>query len=272
MSEVIFPNFGDWEPTRQTLHWYSRGISAIPRAHAEAHPKWWHVSLEIVEDGLVTSKTALPDGRAIWLKMDLINHKGLLFIDDGVFHEISFLDRLSSTAFAEALLAKAAQLGLSGPYEREKFEDEDPRDYDPEEVGKFFTALVNVDRLLKQHRSTIPGEKSPVQFWPHGFDISFEWFGTRVEVYNDTAYPSQLNLGFYPGDANNKPYFYSNPWPFDGDRLLEQPLPPGATWHTEGWEGTYLPYAELAGKADSADRFAEFARVVFDITSPTLSR
>ena len=88
--------------------------------------------------------------------------------------------------------------------------------------------------------------------WPHGFDLSFEWFGTRVERFEENGevqeYPSQLNLGFYPtGDA----YFYSNPWPFD-ESLPANELPHGAVWNTDGWQGTKLDYADLVGDPDAA--------------------
>ena len=269
MSEVLFPEFGDWEPTRQTLHWYSKAVTAIPRAHAEAHPKWWHVSLKVVADGLVSEKSALPDGRELWLKMDLVKHKAILYVDDDPLQEISLLDRLTSSEFAAVFLGTGAELGLNGPFDRDKFENEDQRVYEPVEVEKFLAALTNADRIFKEHKSALPGDTSPVQLWPHNFDLSVEWFGTRVEIFDDVEYPSQLNLGFYPGDT---PYFYSNPWPFEKDVLLSTALPPGATWHMEGWEGTYLAYEELAGEENAAERLAEYAKIVFEITSPTLTK
>jgi hypothetical protein len=103
--------------------------------------------------------------------------------------------------------------------------------------------------------------------WPYGFDLAFEWFGARSETYDGEELPAQLNLGFYPaGD----PYFYSNPWPFD-ESLPGIPLPHGAAWHTEGFQGTMLPYHAVQSKADAADRLAEYARAVFDAAAPTLS-
>jgi hypothetical protein len=80
--------------------------------------------------------------------------------------------------------------------------------------------------------------------------------------------PAQINLGFYPaGEA----YFYSNPWPFDGETLLAVALPDGARWNTEGWEGSMLEYADLAGRSDGVERFLEYAGVVFDTASPLLA-
>jgi hypothetical protein len=270
MSVPAFPTLVDWEPTRQTLHWYSRGITAVPRAHAEPHPKWWHVSLSVVPDGMVTSKTRLDDGRSLWFKMDLVQHKIIALINEEVIREFSLFDSLSSTQFADQILAIAASFGLDGNYDRKQFENDDVRLYNPVAAEKFLTALVNADQIFKEHREQLGGETSPVQLWPHGFDISLEWFGTRVEIYDDVEYPSQLNLGFFPGGSDADQYFYSNPWPFEGEILLSKSLPRGAAWHTEGWEGTVLPYNELADDDQAKDRLQEYARTVFELCSPTL--
>ena len=40
----------------------ARAVGVVPRAHAIAHPKWWHVSLEVRPTGLVTDPIPLPGG------------------------------------------------------------------------------------------------------------------------------------------------------------------------------------------------------------------
>ena len=127
-----------------------------------------------------------------------------------------------------------------------------PREYDPETATAFSSVLGSVSAVFEKHRSGLDGEVSPIQLWPHGFDLAFEWFGTRVETFEEdgevTEYPSQLSLGFYPG---GRPYFYSNPWPFDAENLVDHPLPHGARWHTEGWQGTILYYEQLEGEDEN---------------------
>jgi hypothetical protein len=98
--------------------------------------------------------------------------------------------------------------------------------------------------------------------------MSFEWFGSKVTIGEDgSKAPAQLNLGFYPGEE--EPYFYSNPWPFDG-RLVGTPLPSGAEWYTEGWNGTLLSYESLLGDEDWAGRLLDYAAAVHRIARPTL--
>ena len=273
-SQPQFPALTDWEATRQTLQLYSRAIGVVPRAHAEFHPKWWHISLKVGPDGLSTDKMARPEGGTFWLTMDLKQHKVRLLTDEGPFREFDMTQGLTATEFGDQLLAAVAELGLSADYAREKFENDDPREYNPEAAGRFLTALANADRLFKEHRATLSGDVGPVQLWPHGFDLAFEWFGTRVERFEEDGevqeFPSQINLGFYPGDGANAPYFYSNPWPFETDELTAKSLPEGARWFTEGWLGSILPYDELAGDDRAGERLRGYARAVYDIASPTL--
>ena len=275
-SEILFPSLEGFEPTRQTLQLYSRVISAVPRAFGEFHHKWWHVSLRVQSDGLLTDKVSLPDGRELCLKMDLVDHSIIMLVDDHVKETFSMLAGRSSTLLADDVLDVAARLGLEGEVDRNRFENDEPREYDRAQAGTFLTALVNADRIFKAHRSTLSGEVGPVQFWPHGFDLAFEWFGTRVEEYEEEGkvrrIPAQLNLGFYPGSPGVAPYFYSNPWPFERVALLGRALPEGASWHTEGWQGVYLPYETLMEEEGAEERLLAFAARVFEVSAPTLSQ
>ena len=55
-----------------------------------------------------------------------------------------------------------AELGLTGDYDRQRFDDEEPRDYDPAAVESFLAALVRADAILKRHRETLVGEGAGV--------------------------------------------------------------------------------------------------------------
>lgn len=271
-SSPFFPSLEGLEPTRKTLHLYALAVSVVPRAHAIPHPKWWHISLKVRPEGLVTDNMPLPGGGIFALRMDLRNHAVVLHTSRDETQSFSMREGLTGTAFGDRLLEALAQLGLQGDYARQKFENDEPRAYDPALAENLFTALVNSDYLFKKHRAGLPGDPGPVQLWPHGFDLAFEWFGTRQVEYEEDGkivlHPSQLNLGFYPGQP--EPYFYSNPWPFEKDQLLDKALPAGARWFTEGWEGSMLSYAELAGREDAAESLLAYARAVFEASQPTL--
>ena len=273
MHHVPFPPLHpNWEETLATLHAYALGVGALPRTHAIAHPRWWHLSLKLRPDGLITDSMSLPDGGVCFLRMDFHTHEASLETSRAERHLVPMTEGLTATAFADRLLDAADGLGLSGEYDRAKFENNDARSYDPGAASQVFDVLVEVERIFARHRAGLAGEVGPIQLWPHGFDLAFEWFGTRTvtsEEHGETReFPSQLNLGFYPSD---RPYFYSNPFPFDRDRLVDATLPSGAEWHLEGWEGTILPYDLVEGRGDGAQRVAAYARAVYELVAPTLT-
>jgi hypothetical protein len=272
---TIFPSLNGFGPTRETLHLYVQAIGVIPRAHAIAHPKWWHISLKVQPGGLVTDNIALPGGGICNLRMDLHSHMIVLAASDNRSQTFDMRAGMTSTEMGNDIINAVGRLGLSADYGRQRFESDDPREYDPDVVGRYFMALVNADQAFKKHLAQVDGNTGPVQLWPHGFDLSGEWFGTCVvtaEEHGETKEnPSQLNLGFYPGNNDDESYFYSNPSPFEASRLLDKPLPTGASWHTEGWEGTLLPYKELINDPNPKIRLLNYAQAVFDIASPTLT-
>lgn len=277
MSPVdVFPSLTGWEPTRDTLKWYSRAAGVIPRTHAPSHPKWWHISLAVQPDGLVTERMTAPDGGEFWIKVDLNDHVLALVTSEGARREIDMRAGLTATELGDRLIDIVADLGLEGDYAREKFTNEDLRQYDPEMATRYRDTIVLADRTLKRHRSGLDGELGPVQLWPHGFDLAFEWFGTRMVEHEEDGeveeIPAQVNFGFSPGEPNHPdPYFYANPWPFEESRLVHHPLPSGARWFTEGWEGTLLAYEDLVGDPNGVERLLAYYRAVFAVSRPTLT-
>jgi hypothetical protein len=218
---------------------------------------------------------ALPGGGTFYLRMDLLGHQVALVTIQGETRHFSMMEGLSSIEFGDQLIGAVVGLGLSADYARQKFENDEPRQYDPEVAEKYFALLTNVDRIFKAHRANLGGEKGPVQLWPHGFDLAFEWFGTRRVEYEEHGQtrqlPAQLNLGFSPGEAGHpQPYFYSNPWPFEEAPLVGKPLPSGARWFTESWKGSILPYEELVDDERAEERLLAYARAVYEISAPTL--
>ena len=272
MAEFLPPLPEPFEPTRSTLHAYAHAVGAIPRAHGTPHPQWWHVSLKVTPRGLATDNVSLPGGGLVGVLMDLHTHELVVHASDGSDTRLSMTEGLTGTEMAERLIGVASDLGLEGEYDRSKFENDEPRRYDPDAASAYFQAVANVSHIFNHHLQSLEGTVSQVQFWPHNFDLACEWFGTRIEHFEEdgevTDYPSQINLGFY---AAGRPYFYSNPWPFERATLLGTELPHGAAWHTEGWEGSILHYDQLAGDPEAPTKLLEYARAVYDIASPTLT-
>ena len=262
----------DGEPTRATLHAYANAVAALPRAHATPHPSWWHISLRVRPDGFVTEAMSLPTGGSAFVRMDPRRHLITLETSTGESRAFPMDADLTATQIGNALIAAGAEFGLGGDYDRAKFENDGSRPYDKTDAQELFDVLVAADAALTAQRNRIAGTVGPIQLWPHGFDLAFEWFGTRSvkseEGGESIEQPAQLNFGLYPaGDA----YFYSNPWPFDVDTLLKVQLPGDARWHTEGWNGSILAYADVVDRADGVDRFLDYVAAVFAAAAPSLT-
>jgi hypothetical protein len=271
---TFFPSLTGFEPTRQTLHLYAHAVGVIPRVHGIPHPKWWHISLKLHPDGLTTDNIPLPDGGILALRLDLNQHQLVVMSSNGETTSVGLADGLTGSEMGEWLITAVSHFGLHGSYPREKFADDAPRRYDPQLAQRYFHILANVERTFQTHHATLEGPISPVQIWAHGFDMAFDWFGSRVEWIEENGAvqesPAMLNLGFYPGSDGVAPYFYSNPLPFEADMLLDKPLPAGAKWHTDGWQGAILPYSELVDQPDAEVRLLQFAKAVYDLAAPTL--
>ncbi len=271
VTSLLPPLPENLEPTRASLHAYALAVGALPRVHALSHPKWWHVSLRVRPSGLITEVMPMPGGGTFQVRMDLRNHEIVIDRSDGSGTAFSMASGATGTEMGDALIAAVADMGLAGDYDREKFESDELREYDAAAAECFFDVLTSVGVVLERHRSTLEGDIGPLQLWPHGFDVAFEWFGTRVERYEEHGevqeYPSQLNLGFYPA---GRAYFYSNPWPFEEAVLADRELPSGAEWHTERWQGSILYYDVVAGKPDADELVLAYARAVHEVAAPTL--
>jgi hypothetical protein len=266
VSRIVLPALpSEGEATRRTLHAYAKCVAAVPRAHGVAHPKWWHLSLKVRPDGLVTDPVPLPDGGSMSSRVDVYAGAVVISTSGGSEHRVSMTSGVTATEFGDEMVDVVTGLGLEGGYDRSRFEDDSPREYDPAAARAYFAAFTAIAGLFERRRVTLGDRVGPVQLWPHGFDLAFEWFGTKSVPHEGRMMPTQINLGFFPG---SEPYVYSSPWPFD-DGLTDRELPHGAMWNVEGWRGAMLAY-ETVRTGDAAGIVDDFASAVFDLASPQL--
>jgi len=260
-----FPKLGDWAGTRQTLHAYCKVLGAIRGAFAPPHPKWWHVSLLPYTAGLTTTHIPFPEdaARSFSLSLDLRNHYALLSTSDGNVEQFRLMEGQTATALGELLISKLAGMGVEGEVARDKFEDDEAREYVMADAERYFSALSQVARIFKAFKGGLKGETGTVQLWPHHFDLSLELFGEKTVKTEEGEYPSQIGFGFAPKDESQPAeYFYANPYPFE-DAVTKEPLPEGVSWYTDSWKGALLPYGEIAEKADGEDILVAYLQAAY---------
>ncbi|MCW5877164.1 MAG: hypothetical protein KIS85_09850 [Anaerolineales bacterium] len=266
-GKSTFPPLTPWDETRETLHAYAKVLGAIRAAFSPPQPRHEHTSLRLYTAGLTTTPIPHPlnSSRSFSLSLDLRNHYVLLSTSEGEVQQWRISEGLSANKLAEQLSAKLAEMDVQGKLNKRKYASDRPHSYALDEAERYFAVLSQAGRLLEEWRGELGGESTALQVWPKLFDLSFALLGNKTVKIADGEQQSQILFGFAPA-ARGLPgaYFFANPLPFD-ESLLAQPLPEGASWHTAGWEGAMLPYAEVAGSPDAAARILAFLRGAYEL-------
>jgi hypothetical protein len=185
-----------------------------------------------MEKGLQTDRFHPFDYGEISLQllMDFHEHTIKILRNDTLSYQISMCDSLAVHDLAEKIESHLHTIDISIELERANFKGAVVGIYNPMVAEDYFEILTSVEGILKKVQAKLDGEVGIVNFWPHNFDLAFEWFSEALIPSEDQngASPAQINFGFAPGDNSHvRPYFNSNPWPFD-ENLTQYSLPSGA--------------------------------------------
>jgi len=266
MSVFNFPHLtlDDWQLTRDTTILYAQLLGKVRRSLTPPQKHWWHISLRAAASGLTTTPIPVA-GFTIEMLLDFTAHKLVISTSRGEqWHQP--LRGQSAANFTETTLAALAQLGVEPEIDRDQFSDTTPGSYDVGMVERYWHAFSQVDALFKQFKGELRQESSPVQLWPHHFDLSIVWFSGRlvpgVDPADEEHADEQMNFGFSTGDEGiPDPYFYITAYPMP-DGLLDTRLPEDAAWHTEGFTGAVLMYEALVNADAPGQKLLTFLRSV----------
>jgi hypothetical protein len=255
-----------WRETRDALQSYARVIGKIRQALTPPQKHGWHVSLRVDALGLTTTPMLAPttvaeNGRTLTISLDLVNHQTRLTTNQGLTQAIP-LEGQSPAEFCQQIKAALVAFGLTVPFDDSACNSDTTVVYDKTAVSRYWQALSRIDLIFKQFRHGFREESSPVQLWPHHFDLALLWFSGRLVPDQDPDDPEyadeQMNFGFVTGDDSiADPYFYATAYPTP-DAFTDQPLPDGAYWHTADWTGAILPYAMLTQAGSPNDVLLNF--------------
>lgn len=254
MSDGKFPalDAGQLDATRQAVHAYARVVGAWAKARRSKRKHWWHASLRPSMYGLTTGVIYGPTDFEI--ELDLASSR--LHVRTCTYTVSERLHGQSSARVAAAIGAalQAAGANEGAAPDLEFVTDDAYPDCSADQANAMHRAIGSVAAALEDFRATIREEKSPIQVWPHHFDVSMIWLpGGKVagqdradEEYSD----KQMNFGFAFGDDSiPEPYFYVTAYPLP-DTLPRMTLPTGTTWHSNGFNGAVLLYRDLIATKD----------------------
>ena len=246
--------------TRQAVHAYARVAGAWSKALRKKRKHWWHASLRPSLYGLTTG---VIYGKADFeIEIDLARSRMHVRTRSA---QVS--DRLAGQSSAEIAATVTTAL-LAAGFDRDELALIDRvgdssvyPGYSADQANLMHRAFASITAVLEDFGAAIREEKSPIQVWPHHFDLSMIWLpGPKVpgqdpadEEYSD----KQMNFGFAFGDETiPEPYFYVTAYPLPDD-LPETPLPAGTNWHSEGFNGAVLLYRDLVAVQDPAGYLLE---------------
>ncbi len=247
-------NAETWGSARADLHHRARVVGAVPRALLEPHPHWWHIALRPHERGLTT----LPmEGKAgeFSIVLDLDRH--VAAVTGSNPREVPLKQPASTFVgqLADAL-APHTNSAIDLPAGPEK------AGYRAEEVERFAGVLRAIVPVFESFAAERGEETSPVQLWPHHFDLALTWFSGRTVPDTDPADPEyhreSATVGFSPGDdAIPEPYLYGIAYPFPA-AATDASLPGEARWIEDPYRGAFLPYTAVVESTRPAAAVAAF--------------
>ena len=256
MPTQRFPelDLNDLRETRDALHAYARVLGGWLANGRPRRKHWWHASLRPSLRGLTTGVVRAQVDYE--LELDLIASALRVRTTDAELSAdltgqsakdiAALLDETLGTAGVDASLAPGDKVRGGRQF----------AGYSATHSIRLQQAFASVSAALEDFRAGIREESSPIQIWPHHFDLSMIWLpGPKVpgqDPANEEYADKQMNFGFVFGDEGiDEPYFYVTAYPLP-DALPKVELPTGTTWRTDGFNGAVLLYKDLAAMSDPA--------------------
>jgi len=273
-----------WEDTRDTLQLYTQVVGKIRLANEPLLNHWWNVPLYVTARGLSTSLMPHPSGPAFEIEFDFVDHRLDVLLVTGQHRSLELGPRPVAEFYA-AVMSLLDELGVATeiwpvPVEIADAipfaEDRVHASYDADAVFRFWSALVEIDRVLKVFRTPFVGKSSPVHVFWGALDIATTRFSGRTAPPHPggapncgphvmwEAYSHEVSsCGYWPGPPGEEGVFYAYAYP-EPPGYRDTPVSPdGARWDDELGE-FILPYELVRGAPDPDGLLLEFLQSTYE--------
>jgi hypothetical protein len=277
--------YPDWQETCSALHLWTQIAGKYRLAHAPWVNHSWHATLYVTPRGLTTGAVPDPSGRDIALTFDFCDHALVVQADRG--HTAGFpLGAMSVADFHAQMKRTIAAVGGTPDIHQRPNELPDPvpfaedtriRPYDREAVERFHHALVLIERVLAQFRTSFVGKVSPVHLFWGALDLAVTRFSGRSaplhrggipnlpDAVTREAYSHEVSsAGFWAGGGGvDEAMFYSYAYP-EPAGFAQYSVEPAAAHYDTSLQEFLLPYEAVRRAADPEATLLQFLRSTYE--------
>jgi uncharacterized protein DUF5996 len=277
-------SYEEWKDTLATLHLWTQIVGKIRLAQTLWTNHSWHVTLYVTSRGLTTSP--IPYGtRTFEIVFDFLDHELRILTGEGAVESLPLAPRTVGDFYNE-VFARLRALGLDISIRTLPCEipnaipldaDREHATYDAEQATRYWRALVQADRVLKEFRSRFIGKASPVHFFWGGFDLAVTRFSGRpapphpggipnlADWVTREAYSHEVSsCGFWPGnEAMPRAVFYAYAYP-EPEGFKTARVSPRAARYDPDLGEFLLPYDEVRGASSPDATLLEFLQSSYE--------
>ncbi len=257
MTTHAFPELNAKEiaETRDAVHAYAQVIGDWRTSCLARRKHWWQITVYPSVRGLTTGM--IQAGVDFELELDLKNDRLLGHVDGGGTLSEPLGGRSGrdlAGVIASFLTDEGIDPALVPEDKKRESHDVTADGYSVDIATSLGTALRSINAAMSSFRAPIAEETSPIQIFPHHFDLAMLWLpGEKIpgqDPVDEEMSDKQMNFGFGFGDAGiPEPYFYVTAYPLP-DELPKLALPDGTVWQSEGFSGAVLLYRRLLEESD----------------------
>jgi len=276
-------SYSDWHETCSALHLWTQVIGKYRLAHTPWVNHSWHATLYVTPRGLTTG--LVPDAGGITVDFDFHDHRLVVRSAGGGIESValepmsvaSFFDRaeqaISAVGGTPAMHGVPSEIPEPIPFAR----DTRRRPYDAEAVARYHQALLRVERVFRQFRTSFLGKVSPVHLFWGALDLAVTRFsGRRAPLHRGgvpglpdavtrEAYSHEVSsAGFWPGGGGaDDAMFYSYAYP-EPEGFREARVEPDAARYDAALGEFLLPYEAVRRSADPQAHLLRFLRTTYE--------
>jgi hypothetical protein len=234
---------------------------------------WWNATFFVTARGLVAP--AMPyAGRTLDVIFNFVDHRLIMETSDDRVESFAlapmavadfyaeFMQRLHRLGIDVHIWTMPSEIENALPFERDRVHAQ----YDPIYAQRFWLALVQADRVMKEFRARFIGKVSPVHFFWGSFDLAVTRFSGRTATPPKGGAPNVApwviaesyshecsSCGFWPGNGGyGRAAFFVYAYP-EPKGYGETRLATAEAFYDPGLGQFILPY-DAVQRSDDPDR------------------